>query len=156
MVAVLRFVVGGVRQDHDLGFQPLCAMHRHHPYPLPRRLGLPFDVDLIGVQPDQKAGQAGHVAAFIGQRLVQQLIDRLLGLIAQPGNQTAAAIVADQHALQQIIGPQIIDLSAHIGQKGLDRVIFWPGSQQTFPQISRPVMGQIEQSRLADAAQGRA
>ena len=156
MIAVWRLVVGGVRQDHDLGLQPLGTMHRHHPDPLPRGFGLPLDLDLIGIQPDQESGQARHVVAFIGQRLVQQLVNRLLGLFAQPRDKATAAIMADQDPFQQIIGAQKVDLPAHIGQKCRNRLEFRALGPQTFPQISRAAIGQIEQFRLAYPAERRA
>jgi len=69
LVPVLRFAVHGFGQDHDRRFQTLGAVDRHHPDALAFAVHLALDGHLIGGEPDQEAGQAGHLQPFIGHRL---------------------------------------------------------------------------------------
>ena len=108
----------GVGQDHDWRFQTLGTMHRHHPDLVRRAVDLTFDFQIIGLHPLQEPGQAGHRAALVRQRLAQHRVDPILGLWPQPREQFAAPIVAGEDAFDQIVGAQVIDLSAQVAQHG--------------------------------------
>ena len=96
-------------------------MHRHHPHLIGVLLAAALDRDVAAVDPGEKAGQAGRLDGFVGQRLVEQGVDAVLGFRAQARYQSAAAVVPDQDPLQKLVGAQEIRLAAQIPQHGADR-----------------------------------
>ena len=93
-------------------------MHGHHPDPAALAVGLAFDDNLVTVQPDQKAGQAGHLGAFIGQGLRQQFVDAILGLGPQSRHQPPPPVMPGQHPFEQVEGAQEVGPVAQVGEHG--------------------------------------
>ena len=139
-----RVAVGAVGQDHHRRLQPLRAMHRHHPDTPARAVGLTLDLDIVGVQPAEEAGQARHVHPLVGQRLAQQFVDPVLGLGPQPRQQPPASAVPRQHPLDQLEWPQEIRPSAQIVEDCRRLRKLLPAPAELLPQKARlPPLRQI-------------
>ena len=102
-----RAAFGSVGDDDDGAFQPLGSVDGHHPdqpLALGRVAGLAADLDIVALQPDEEAGQRGHLGPLIDQRLGQQFVDAVLGLGAKAGDQAFASLMAGQQAGDQVVG----------------------------------------------------
>jgi hypothetical protein len=93
-------------------------MNRHHPDAPARRIELALDLGVLGQGPGEEAREAGHVGAFVGEREVQKLVDAVLGLGSEPGEQARAAVVAHEDAFEQVVGPQEIRLASKVVEHG--------------------------------------
>ena len=92
-------------------------MHRHHPdRPC---AGLPLDVHVRRGEPAEEARQARHLELLVGQRLRQERVDGLRRFRAEAGEQAAAAVVADEDALQHLVGAQDVGDAQQVGQHRL-------------------------------------
>ena len=94
LVIVAWGAIGGFGQENNRRFQAFGAMHCHHPNALTFGIHLALYLDVIGFQPDQKAGQTGNLVALKGQGLAEEFVDPVLRFGPKTGQQTAAAIVA--------------------------------------------------------------
>ena len=70
----------GIRKKDDRRFQPLGAMHRHHPHFVRAGLHLAFQFRLGGFQKVQEAGEAGRMIHFMTAGHVEEDIERFQGL----------------------------------------------------------------------------
>ena len=89
-------------------------MNRHHPNTVARAVHLALDFQVVGFHPQQKPGQAGHIAGFIGKRLAEQGIDAVLCLGPQARQQLAAPVMPGQDPVDQVIRAQEIRLAQQI------------------------------------------
>ena len=147
----------GVGQDHDGRFQSFRSMNRHHADHIARRPHLPFDFQIIGLHPDQKPCEARDITALVGEGLAEQGVDAILGFWSQTTEQALATAMTGQDALDEIIGPQEIGLTAQIIQNCHRVGEFICAVSQGFPQMAAPVsaVGEIEQHLFGPAKQRR-
>ena len=74
-------------------------------------------VDLGAVEPGEEAGEAGGLDALVGEGLVDEGVDAVLGLGAEAGGEAAAAVVADEDAGEELVGAEVVGL----GERGRAR-----------------------------------
>ena len=131
-------------------------MDCHDPDTVACRIHLPLDFHIIGLEPDQEAGQTVHRLLLIAHRLAQKGINALLRLWTQAREQAVAAPVARQDAFDEVIGPQEIGVVAQVAQD-LDRVRKIRGAVvQLPPQVSRrPPLRQIIERRFGPTEKRR-
>ena len=118
-------------------------MHSHDPDAFARIVGLTLDFDIVGFKARQKPGQAGHLALFIGQGLIEQFVNPVFRLRTQAGDQAAASVVPGQGAFDQVIRRQKVGLLPQVIQIVQRLRMALRLIAQGLPQIAGPAMGQI-------------
>ena len=74
----------GVRQDHDRRLEALGAMNSHHPHFARALLHVALDLDLASLKPVDEARERGAMGFLVIERAVEEGVDRVIGLTAQP------------------------------------------------------------------------
>ncbi len=85
-------IAGGVRKNHDRRFEPLGAMHGHHPHQPPGVVRLTFELALARVEPVEEADEAGRRSRGVRACRVEQFIDGVVGFAAKARDKLAAAL----------------------------------------------------------------
>ena len=88
----------GVGKNDDRRFQALCTVHRHHPHLVAGDLHVALHVGLRGAQPGDEALQRRRLAPFVREREIEEFVQRIVGLVPEPGEETLAAAFGPQHA----------------------------------------------------------
>ena len=144
----------GVGQDHDRRLEPLGAVHRHHPHLVGALLGAALHLHLVAVDPVEEAGQARRLDLLVGERLVDQRVDAVLGLGPEPRDEPAPAAVTDQHPLDQLERPEEVRLRQQVGE---ERPRLGPALRrlppQRRPEAAVAAVRELEELALADAAE---
>ena len=109
----------GVRQDDDVGFQPLGAVHGHHAHLVAAAVHVALDLGVALFHPMQEALQAGGVERFIGQRQREEFVDGVIGFGAQPPDQPLAHAVMHQRGGIEFVRRFVVGLGAHFLQEGM-------------------------------------
>ena len=65
----------------------------------------------------RKPVRLGASTALVGERLVEQRVDAVLGLGAEPGDELPPPVVADEDAGQQLEGPQVVGLRQQVVER---------------------------------------
>ena len=69
-------------------------MNGHYSYFVANTVHLPLNLKIVRIKPHQKPGEAGHTSALIGQRLADQSVNALGGLVAQLSQKRRASTLA--------------------------------------------------------------
>src|SRR6185312_14922055 len=94
-----------VRKEDDRRLQPFGAVHGEDTHLVaPALLEVALDLGLSSGEPMQKALQRGSMHALIGERQRQELVERILGLVAQPRESRAPATARAQYLGKKLIG----------------------------------------------------
>ena len=109
---------GGVGQDDDRRLQPLGAMHGHHPHLVDALLAAALDRHHVAVEPGEEARERRRLDALVGERLVEQRVDAVLGLGAEARDEPAPPVVPHQHPRDQLERPQEVGLGAQLVERG--------------------------------------
>ncbi len=80
----------GVGEDDDRGFQPLGAVHGHDADFVARDLHVAFDLGAGVAQPGDETLQRRRLAPLVVQRQIEKLVERIVGLGAEPAEETAS------------------------------------------------------------------
>ena len=153
-------IVGVARrigENDDGRLQALRAVDRHDPHEVLARPGLSLELTLPRIEPPDESLQARRVRSGVGQRRVEQFVERIVGLAAKPRNQLAPSVPrADEQPVQQRlrrleIGPR----QERIEQLAQGEDFGLPRSAQMAPQakLIRPIPV-FQQLLLAPAHQG--
>ena len=143
---------GGVGQDHDIGFQPLGAMHRHHPHFIAAAFHVALDLDAACFHPVQEAFQRRGMAAFMGERQTEKFLDRIGRFRAQPGKQPFAAAQCGEGVRIKLKGRRIVGAFQHLRQElmgGGEGALL---RAQRLPQIAGAIVRQREDIVFPKAA----
>ena len=145
---------GGVGEDDDGGLEALGAVHGHDPDLVGGLLGAALDRHLLAVEPGEEAGEARGLDALVGQRLVDQRVDAVLGLGAEAGGEPAAAVVADEDAGEELVGAEVVGLGEEVGE---ERAHLGPAvggcSRRARQRLALAGMGELEEVALGEAAE---
>ncbi len=149
--AIARRPVARIGQDHHRRLQPLGAMHRHHPDARPGGVELALDDHVLGLEPGQEARQARHLHALMRERLREQRVHPVLGLVAEPRQKPPAPVMARQHPFDELEGAQEIRLPTqiveHRARRGAIRAL-----AQRLPEIPRAPLRKRVKLTLRPAA----
>ena len=104
----------GVRQDDDGRLQALGAVHGHETDPAAGLLQIALDLHLAAAEPTEKALQRRGMQAFVGKGQREQLVQRVVALLPQPGAEAPAAVARAQKLRQQLEGRQEVELAAQL------------------------------------------
>ena len=87
-------------------------------------VNLALNFQIVRLHPHQKTGQAGRRGALIAKRLSQQGVNPILCLCPQARQQLLASAMPGKDPLNQLIGPQKVDIVPQIieNAKGLGKV----------------------------------
>ena len=151
-------LAGGIGKDHHRRFQPLGAVHRHHPDP--RRLGhqIALDHDIGGPHCGNEPGQRWLFGGFVLERQIEKFGDHLVHFLAQPPVKLLEPALGVKHMGEKLVWPVEIEPLAQAGQPLMGRqghrkrALGQPLEQRP----SLPVMGEREQLVLADPKERRA
>ena len=76
-------------------------MHSHYPHQIARLTRIALQLALARVKPPDKTGKTGGMGCFIVESFVEQFVDRIARLIAQPRKQfRATAPWPNQHPVE--------------------------------------------------------
>ena len=131
-------------------------MDRHDADLVACAVGLPLDLEFVGLHPHQKSRQAVDRAALVGQGLRQQRVDSVLGLGSEPAEQLPAALMDGEDSLKQVVRSEEVDLGAQILENSdrLREVV--AALAKGPPQKALAIMGELVQLGLRPAEQRRA
>ena len=109
---------GGVGEDDDGGFEALGAVDGHDPDLVGGFLGAALHLDLGVVEPGDEAGEAGGLDGLVGEGLVDEGVDAVLGLGAEAGGELPAAVVADEDAGEELVRAEEVGLGEEVREEG--------------------------------------
>ena len=125
-------------------------MHGHHPDLVGALLHPPLHRHLVAVDPVEETGQARRLDRLVGERLVEQRVDAVLGLGPEPGDELPPPVVADEDAGQHLERPQVVGLRQQVVEQ---RPRLGPALGRLFaqrpPQASLARMRELEELALA-------
>ena len=94
---------GGVGQEHDRRLEALARVDGQHPHAVAFRLEVALDLRLVLLDLGEKAGQRRRFAPLVGQRQREELVDRLGGVVSEPGDQRlATAVLAEEAGVESV------------------------------------------------------
>ena len=88
----------GVGEDHDRRFQPLGAVHRHHPHLVARHLHVALDLGLALRAARRRSPAATASRALVVEREIEELVERVVGFVAEPRQDALAPAVGAEQA----------------------------------------------------------
>ena len=91
-------------------------MHGHHPDQVLCAFEPALHFDVSRLHPCQEAGHGRHRVLFEGQCLIQQLINSVLGLGAEPGQQPLSTSMPVQDVFEQFVRRHEIHGAAQVVQ----------------------------------------
>ena len=131
-------------------------MHRHDPQGFARAVRRPLDLQIVRLRPLQETGQCRYGGLLVGQCLLEERVDPVLRLLAQAPDQQAAALVAGQDTLDQVIGAQEVGLAAQVVQDGQNSRMRVAVPKRWPEVFRRAPVGEREEILLRQAEQRRA
>ncbi|RZM11628.1 MAG: hypothetical protein EOP68_03240, partial [Sphingomonas sp.] len=107
-----------IRQDHQRRLQPFRAVCGHHPHRVERRGWIADDLHIAAIEPVEEALQRRRRGTLERQRGVEQFLDRISRLGAQPADELAATVErAREQFLQELIRRRDIGACQHGQQR---------------------------------------
>ena len=113
-------------------------------------------VTSVAVEPGEEAGEARGLDALVGEGLVDEGVDAVLGLGAEAGDEAAAAVVADEDAGEELVGAEVVGLGEEVGE---ERAHLGPAAglvAERAPEAAGAGVGELEELALGEAAEGAA
>ena len=108
-----RPVVSGRNDDRRL--EALARVDGQHPDAVALRLEVALDLRLVRLDLGEKAGQRRRLAALVGEREREELVDRVGGVVAEPRDQRLAAAVLAEQAGVEGVGAEPCGARAPLG-----------------------------------------
>ncbi len=92
-----------VRQEHDRRLEAFAGVDRQHPHAFAFGLEVALDLGLVRLDLGEEPGERRRLASFVSEREREELVDRVRGVVAEPGDQRlAAALLAEQAGVEGV------------------------------------------------------
>ncbi len=112
--------VNRVGQKDNGRLQALGTMHRHDAHQAGAAwLSLALDLDVVALEPMQKALQRGHVLAFISECQVHELVDGIGSVGPEAAEQSAPALQPAQQISIELVGRHEICPSQRLAEEAV-------------------------------------